>query len=121
MSDYATNVSKYVANVDATAVKAIVDYCGIALRNRDSTLVSTSDSKEMARVRDGFAVRRLGLSPEAADAATRSTSSAEPVVPRRVVVAALRNGVSARPVKASDEDVTLPLARDTTTAAPTSG
>ena len=74
MSDYATDVSKYVANVDATAVKAIVDYCGIALRNRDPALVSTSDSKEMARVRDGFAVRRLGLSPEAADAAIKTVA-----------------------------------------------
>jgi hypothetical protein len=74
MSDYTTDVSKYVANIDANAVKAIVDYCGIALRNRDSALVSISDSKEMARVRDGFAVRRLGLSPDAADAGIKTVA-----------------------------------------------
>jgi hypothetical protein len=55
-------------------VKASVDYCGIALRRRDSALVSTSDDEELARVRDAFAMRKLGLTPEAAAACLASPS-----------------------------------------------
>jgi len=45
-----------------------VKYCGIALRNADSSLVSASDPKELATVRDGFAAKKLGLDAAAADA-----------------------------------------------------
>ena len=68
MSEYASDVAKYTSNVNQAAVDAIVKYCGIALRNRDSSLVSTSDSAELQRVIDGFASKKLGLSAEAAKA-----------------------------------------------------
>lgn len=68
MSDYAADVAKYTANVDAKAVESIVKYCGIALRNRDSSMVSASDPDELGRVRDGFAAKKLGLAPDAAAA-----------------------------------------------------
>ena len=68
MSDHAADVAKYTPNVDAKAVESIVKYCGIALRNRDSSMVSASDPDELGRVRDGFAAKKLGLSPDAADA-----------------------------------------------------
>ena len=68
MSDYSADVAKYTTNVNEAAVKAIVKYCGIALQNRDSSLVSGTDPKELATVRDGFAAKKLGLSAEAADA-----------------------------------------------------
>lgn len=68
MSDYAADIRKYTANVNEAAVKAIVNYCGIALRNADSSLVSTTDPKELATVRDGFAAKKLGLDAAAADA-----------------------------------------------------
>jgi hypothetical protein len=68
MSEYAADISKYVSGVDADAITAIVKYCGIALQKRDSALVSTTDSKELATVRDGFAAKKLGLAPEAAEA-----------------------------------------------------
>jgi Protein of unknown function (DUF2853) len=67
MSDYSADVAKYSSNVNDAAVKAIVKYCGIALQNRDSALVSGSDAKELATVRDGFAAKKLGLSAAAAD------------------------------------------------------
>ena len=67
MSDYSADVAKFSSNVNEAAVKAIVKYCGIALQNRDSSLVSGSDPKELATVRDGFAAKKLGLSAEAAD------------------------------------------------------
>lgn len=68
MSDYSADVAKYTSNVNEAAVSAIVKYCGIALQNRDSSLVSGSDSKELATVRDGFAAKKLGLDAAAADA-----------------------------------------------------
>ncbi len=72
MSDHSADISKYTTNVDANAVKAIAAYCGIALQKRDSALVSGSDPKELATVRDGFAAKKLGLAPEAADAAIKT-------------------------------------------------
>lgn len=71
MSDYSADIAKYTASVDAKAVESIVKYCGIALRNRDSSLVSSSDPDELARVRDGFAAKKLGLDAVAADAGIR--------------------------------------------------
>lgn len=68
MSDYATDIAKYTQTVDSAAVDAIVKYCGIALRNRDSATVAGTDPKELATVRDGFAAKKLGLDAAAADA-----------------------------------------------------
>lgn len=68
MSDYSADIGKYSPQVNDAAVAAIVKYCGIALRNADSSLVSGTDPKELATVRDGFAAKKLGLSAEAADA-----------------------------------------------------
>ena len=72
MSDYVEDVKKYSTNVNEAAVAAIVKYCGIALRNADSSLVSATDSTELATVRDGFAAKKLGLSAEAADAGIKT-------------------------------------------------
>jgi len=68
MSDYSADVAKYTPNVNEAAVAAIVKYCGIALRNADSALVSGSDPKELATVRNGFAAKKLALDGPAADA-----------------------------------------------------
>ena len=68
MSDYLADVRKHAAQASEAHVNAIVKYCGIALRNADSALVSGTDPKELATVRDGFAAKKLGLSAEAADA-----------------------------------------------------
>lgn len=74
MSDYAADIRKYTANVNEAAVKTIVNFCGIALRNADSSLVATSDPKELATVRDGFAAKKLGLTAEAADAGMKAVA-----------------------------------------------
>jgi Protein of unknown function (DUF2853) len=68
MSDYSADVGKYSSPVNQAAVDAIVKYCGIALRNNDSSLVSATDPEELARVREGFAAKKLGLSAADADA-----------------------------------------------------
>ena len=65
MSDYIADIRKYTANVDEAAVKAIVTYCGIALRSADSALVSATSPDELKTVRDGFAAKKLGLAADA--------------------------------------------------------
>lgn len=67
MSEYVEDVKHYASSVREDVVANIVKYCGIALRNKDSSLVSTSDQTELDRVRDGVAAKKLGLTPEAAE------------------------------------------------------
>lgn len=69
MTDYLADVKKYDAKADAEAVNKIVKHLGIALRNRDSSLVSASDEKEMARVRDSWCVKKLGVDAAKGEAA----------------------------------------------------
>ncbi|TKB29926.1 MAG: DUF2853 family protein, partial [Mesorhizobium sp.] len=47
MADYLADVKKYDAAADADAVAKIVKHLGIALRNRDSSLVSCTDPEEL--------------------------------------------------------------------------
>ncbi len=72
MSDYAADVKKYAPNASDAHIAAIVKYCGIALRNKDSSLVSGSDQTELDRVRDGFAFKKLGLEKPAAEAGIKT-------------------------------------------------
>ncbi|MCB1508186.1 MAG: DUF2853 family protein [Hyphomicrobiaceae bacterium] len=71
MTDYVTDVKKYVSNVDEEAVAGLVRHYGIALRNRDSSLVAASDPAELARLRDRFLKKKLQLTDgdDALDAA----------------------------------------------------
>ena len=59
--NWAADVKKYVADADEKAIAGIVKYCGIALQNRDSSLVSFTDKEEVARVRNNFLKKKLGL------------------------------------------------------------
>lgn len=61
MTDWAADVKQYASNADDNAIAGIVKHCGIALRNKDSSLVSVSDPAEIARVRDGFLKKKLAL------------------------------------------------------------
>jgi outer membrane protein OmpA-like peptidoglycan-associated protein len=58
--DWLADVKKYVSNPDEAAVAGIVRHCGIALRNRDSSLVSFTDKAETDRVRTNFLKKKLG-------------------------------------------------------------
>ena len=60
-TDWAADVKKYVAKADDAAIAGIVRYLGIALRNRDSSLVSFSDKTETDRVRINYLKKKLGL------------------------------------------------------------
>jgi HSP20 family molecular chaperone IbpA len=59
--DYIASVEKYASTLDAAAVKGIVKYLGVALQNRDTSLVAASDPEELRRVRDSFMKNKLGL------------------------------------------------------------
>lgn len=65
--DWAVDVKKYVPDADAKAIAGIVRHCGIALRKRDSALVSFSDKDELTRVRESFLKKKLGLTETDAD------------------------------------------------------
>jgi hypothetical protein len=61
MADYLTDVKKYDAGASADVVAKIVKHLGIALRNRDSSLVSCADQKELDRVKAGWIAKKLGV------------------------------------------------------------
>lgn len=59
--DWAVDVKKYAPNADPKAIAGIVRHLGIALQNKDATLVAFGDKKELARVRESFLKKKLGL------------------------------------------------------------
>ncbi|WP_164114564.1 DUF2853 family protein [Sphingorhabdus sp. Alg239-R122] len=59
--NWTVNVKKYAPDAIDSVIDAIVKHCGIALQNRDSSLVSFSDTKETDRVRESFLKKKLGL------------------------------------------------------------
>ena len=60
--DWLENVLKYAADADEKVVGKIVSYLGIALRSRDSSLVSFADPEEVERVRERYLRKKLALS-----------------------------------------------------------
>ena len=66
MTDYLSDVKKYDAGADAAVVDKIVKHLGIALRSRDSSLVSCSDQSERDRVREKWCGKKLGVTNDAA-------------------------------------------------------
>ena len=70
--DYAEDIKKYTAKVNQAAVDAIVKYCGIALKGKDSQFVAMTDPAEVKRVVDGFCFKKLGLESAIADKAVRA-------------------------------------------------
>jgi hypothetical protein len=64
MSDYLADVQRYDAGADAGVVEKIVKHLGIALRSRDASLVSCTDSAELDRVRASWCMKKLGESDE---------------------------------------------------------
>ena len=69
--DWAGDVKKFVPDADDGVIAGIVRYCGIALQNVDSSLVSYTDPVELGRVRENFLKKKLALtdSDEVLDAA----------------------------------------------------
>lgn len=65
MADYLADVKKYDAGASAEVVNKIVKHLGIALRNRDSALVSCTDPKELDRVKTNWISKKLGVTDAA--------------------------------------------------------
>ena len=70
---YMDGVKKYAPGASEDQVRKVVNYCGIALRSRDASLVSCSDEKELDRVRKGWCSKKLGLTAGEADKAIEKT------------------------------------------------
>ncbi|MCV0398130.1 MAG: DUF2853 family protein [Rhizobiaceae bacterium] len=60
-ADYLPDIRRYDALADAAIVERIVKYLGVALHNRDSSLVACTDEKEVARVAERWCERKLGV------------------------------------------------------------
>ena len=71
--DHAADVKKYAPNADDAVIGKIVKHLGIALRNRDSSLVSCSDPDEVKRVKESWCLKKLGAEAAASDAAIKAT------------------------------------------------
>ena len=69
MTDYLADVKTYDAAADQAVVAKIVRHLGIALRNRDSSLVSATDKSELDRVVEKWCGKKLGVTGEPAEAA----------------------------------------------------
>jgi Protein of unknown function (DUF2853) len=61
MSEYLGDVQRYDAGASGDIVAKIVKHLGIALRNRDSAIVSCSDQSELDRVREKWCEKKLGV------------------------------------------------------------
>ena len=66
-AQYLEKVRKYDPEADEAKVRSIANKLGIALQNRDSSLVSCSDEGELRSIRDGFCKKRLGLGEKHSD------------------------------------------------------
>jgi len=64
--NYIDDVKRYQPNADEKAVAAIVKHLGIALKSADASLVSCSSKDELARVRDSWLKKKLGLTDDEA-------------------------------------------------------
>jgi hypothetical protein len=81
--NWADDVKQFVPTANDTAIAGIVRYCGIALQNKDSSLVSFTDDAEVARVRDNFLKKKLGLTQSDAELETAITAVGESMKARR--------------------------------------
>ncbi|HTH96494.1 MAG TPA: DUF2853 family protein [Stellaceae bacterium] len=60
-TNWAEDVKKHVPNADEKAIAGIVRYCGIALQNRDSSLVAFSEKSELDYIKEHFLKKKLAL------------------------------------------------------------
>lgn len=62
--NYADDIRRYQPNVDERAQAGILKHLGIALKSNDASKVSCSSKDELARVRDSWLKKKLGLTDE---------------------------------------------------------
>ena len=61
---YINDIKRYRTDVDEEALSAIVKHLGIALKSHDASLVSASSSSELARVRESWLKKKLGITAD---------------------------------------------------------
>lgn len=66
-SAYADNIKKYAKGYNKAAAEKIVGHLGIALRNKDSSVVACSDDGELDRIRDRWCRTKLALAHNQAE------------------------------------------------------
>jgi hypothetical protein len=59
--DWAADVKRYVPDADNGAIAGLVRYCLVALKTRDTPVVSFGNPAEIRRVRENFCKKTLGL------------------------------------------------------------
>ncbi len=59
--DHAGDVKRYAASADDKVIAGIVKHLGIALKSKDASMVSCSSKDELARVRDSWLKKKLGM------------------------------------------------------------
>lgn len=62
VEDAIANVKKFDSGADETLIAAVFKGLGPAVHNKDASLVSCSDSKELETVKKNFLIKKLGLS-----------------------------------------------------------
>src|SRR5436305_8592695 len=74
LASYVADVKKYTGSVDEGAVAGLAKTYALVLGKPDSRLVAAGDPEEIARVRDNFLKKKLGLkdADTALDAAVKS-------------------------------------------------
>jgi hypothetical protein len=74
--DHVAAVKKYAPKASDETIAKIVRHLGIALRNRDSSLVAASDPGELKTVHDSWCKKKLGLTDDKAiDAAIKQVAT----------------------------------------------
>jgi hypothetical protein len=58
---YADNIKKYANDYNKAAAEKIVGHLGIALRNKDSSIVACTDDGELDRIREKWCRGKLGV------------------------------------------------------------
>lgn len=63
-NDYAGDVKRYTESANDAAIDTIVKHLGIALKSKDASVVSCSSKDELARVRDSWLKKKLGMTDD---------------------------------------------------------
>ena len=63
-ANYADDIRRYQPNINDRALAGIVKHLGIALKSSDASKVSCTSKDELARVRDRWLKKKLGLTDD---------------------------------------------------------
>ena len=58
---YTADLEKIGEKVDAKVLRGVAKACGPSIYKADASLVAASDKEELARVKKGFLIKKLGL------------------------------------------------------------